>query len=51
MLFGRRYFGLQGTRLQIAVGALAGLDFMYVLLVCDVSFAMGEGATADLVTT
>ena len=27
-----RFFGLTGMRLQIAVGVIAGLDFLYVIL-------------------
>jgi hypothetical protein len=30
MVFSKHYFGLQGVRLQVAVGVLAGLDFLYV---------------------
>lgn len=30
-MFGKsRYFGLKGTRLNVAIGVLAGLDFLYV---------------------
>lgn len=28
---GSRYFGLKGTKLNIAIGILAGLDFLYGL--------------------
>ena len=27
-LFGKRYLGLTGTRLNIAIGIIAGLDFL-----------------------
>lgn len=27
---GRSYLGLRGTRLNIAIGVIAGLDFLYV---------------------
>ena len=27
---GKRYFGLKGTQLNVAIGILAGLDFLYV---------------------
>ena len=36
------YFGLRGTRLQIAVGALAGLDFLL--------FGYDQGVTGGLLT-
>jgi hypothetical protein len=29
-LFGKRYLGLSGTRLNIAIGIIAGIDFLYV---------------------
>lgn len=34
---GRSYLGLRGTRLNIAIGVIAGLDFLYVsvAVVCD----------------
>jgi hypothetical protein len=28
MLFGGRYFGLKGTKLNVAIGVIAGLDFL-----------------------
>ena len=32
-MFGsKRYFGLTGVQLQIAVGVIAGMDFLYVYL-------------------
>ena len=31
-LFGKRYLGLAGTKLNIAIGVIAGIDFLYVAL-------------------
>lgn len=28
-----RYFGLKGTKLNVAIGVLAGLDFLYAWIV------------------
>lgn len=42
MLFGRKYFGLDGVRLQIAIGALAGLDFLL--------FGYDQGVMGGLLT-
>ena len=39
---GRRYFGLQGVRLQVAVGLLAGLDFLL--------FGYDQGVMGGLLT-
>lgn len=44
-MFGRgkkNYFGLRGTRLQVAVGVLAGLDFLL--------FGYDQGVTGGLLT-
>jgi len=43
-MFGKsgHYFGLQGTHLQIAVGVLAGLDFLL--------FGYDQGVTGGLLT-
>lgn len=30
MFGGKRYFGLKGTRLNIAIGVIAGMDFLFV---------------------
>jgi hypothetical protein len=34
---GRSYLGFRGTRLNIAIGVIAGLDFLYVsvAILCD----------------
>ena len=42
MLGGKRYFGLQGNRLQMAVGILAGLDFLL--------FGYDQGVMGGLLT-
>lgn len=41
-MFGNRFFGLRGTKLQIAVGVLAGLDFLL--------FGYDQGVTGGLLT-
>ena len=42
-MFGaKRYFGLQGVRLQVAVGLLAGLDFLL--------FGYDQGVMGGLLT-
>lgn len=28
MMFGQRFFGLKGTKLNVAIGVIAGLDFL-----------------------
>ena len=38
MFGGRRYFGLTGTSLNVAIGLLAGLDFLYEFLDSGVKF-------------
>ena len=42
MLFGKRYFGLHGVRLQVAIGVLAGLDFLL--------FGYDQGVMGGLLT-
>jgi hypothetical protein len=42
MALKHNYFGLRGTRLQIAVGVLAGLDFLL--------FGYDQGVTGGLLT-
>ena len=42
MLFGKRYFGLQGVKLQVAIGVLAGLDFLL--------FGYDQGVMGGLLT-
>lgn len=34
-MFGKRYYGLKGMQLNIAVGLIAGLDFLYVVCECS----------------
>ena len=29
-LFGKRYLGLSGTKLNVAIGVIAGIDFLYL---------------------
>lgn len=41
-MFGKRYFGLRGTRLNVAVGVLAGLDFLL--------FGYDQGVMGGLLT-
>lgn len=41
MFFKSRYLGLTGTKLNIAIGAIAGLDFLWAL------FHWPHGATAN----
>ena len=42
MMFGKRYFGLHGVQLQIAIGVLAGLDFLL--------FGYDQGVMGGLLT-
>ncbi len=28
-IFGKRYLGFRGTKLNIAIGVIAGIDFLY----------------------
>ena len=42
MMFGKRYLGLEGVRLQVAVGLLAGLDFLL--------FGYDQGVMGGLLT-
>ena len=39
-MFGTKYFGLRGTKLQIAIGVLAGFDFLL--------FGYDQGVTGGL---
>lgn len=41
-MFGRKFLGLRGTKLQIAVGVIAGLDFLL--------FGYDQGVTGGLLT-
>lgn len=34
-LFGQRYLGLRGTKLNIAIGVIAGIDFLWVTILSN----------------